>query len=248
MIKPNALRVLAVIPVYHETGRIGSVISEFEGSYVDEVCVVLDCPSDAILNEIEHASERIDVRVHIVQNQERRGIGHAIRQGIRYGIRGGFDALVVMAGNGKDDPREIPKLLKPILEDGYDYVQGSRFLPGARRVRNPILRGVFSRLYPFVWTLLTDVRCTDVTNGFRAYRTRIFDDKRVNIWQRWLDGYGLEYYVHYKALTLGYRAEEVPVSKVYPYRHRGGYSKIQPLRDWWQILGCLIYLKLGARE
>ena len=87
-----------------------------------------------------------------------------------------------------------------------------------------------------------------MTNGFRAYNTRIFNDERINIWQSWLDGYGLEYYIHYKVLTLGYKTREVPVSKVYPHRHKGGYSKISPLRDWWQIVGPLIYLKLGARK
>jgi len=153
-----------------------------------------------------------------------------------------------MAGNNKDDPREIPRLLTPILKEGYDYVQGSRFLPGGKRVKNPFLRGLFSRIYPFVWTLLTNIRCTDVTNGFRAYKLKIFSDKRINIWQSWLDSYELEYYIHYKVLTLGYKMKEVPVSKVYPYRHKGGYSNISPFRDWWKIVGPLVYLKLGIKD
>jgi dolichol-phosphate mannosyltransferase len=99
-----------------------------------------------------------------------------------------------------------------------------------------------------VWTLLTNVRCTDVTNGFRAYSLRIFSDKRVDIWQSWLDNYELEYYIHYKVLTLGYRMKEVPVSKVYPYRHKGGYSNISPFRDWWKIVGPLVYLRLGVKD
>ena len=153
-----------------------------------------------------------------------------------------------MAGNGKDQPSEIPRLLEPILKDNYDYVQGSRFLTGGRAVKNPFLRKMFSRLFPFVWTLLTKTKCTDVTNGFRAYRLNMFNNNQINIDQSWLDGYELEYYIHYKALTLGYRTKEVPVSKIYPFSHKGGYSNISPFRDWWTIVSPLIYLKMRVRK
>jgi len=241
-------RRIAIIPVYRQIGTVGKVLAKFANPAVDEICLVIDCPTERLLQEIEIAGRDIRIPVHIIKNSRRMGVGYAIREGIKYALDNGYDTIVVMAGNDKDDPREIPRLLNPIVKEGYDYVQGSRFLPGARRIKNPILRGIFSRVYPFIWTLLTNIRCTDVTNGFRAYKARIFSDDRINIRQNWLDGYGFEYYIHYKVLTLGYKIKEVPVSKVYPYRHRGGYSKIFPLRDWWQVLGPLICLKLGARK
>ena len=244
----DSLKKIAIIPVYNDNGSIVKVLTKFRDRIVDEICIVVDCASKDDLNEIGRAAAKIGTPVHVIRNRERKGVGYAIREGIEYALGKGYDVAVVMAGNDKDDPREIPRLLRPILEEGYDYVQGSRFLPGGKPVRNPLLRGLFSRLYPYVWTLLTKVRCTDVTNGFRAYKLSLFLDDRINIWQSWLDGYQLEYYIHYKVLTSGCRNKEVPVSKTYPYRHKGGYSKISPLRDWWQILGPLIYLKLGVRR
>jgi dolichol-phosphate mannosyltransferase len=238
---------LAIIPVYNEVGTIGKVLSKFEDHVVDEICLVVDRPTENILREIDRAGRGLKIPIHVIKNPNRMGIGYAIREGIEYAINHKYDIIVVMAGNNKDDPHEIPRLLAPI-EQGCDYVQGSRFLAGGKHVKNPILRRMFSRLYPFIWTLFTGVFCSDVTNGFRAYRTRIFEDGRINIWQRWLDGYALEYYIHYKVLTSGYEIKEVPVSKLYPYRHKGGYSKISPLRDWWQIIGPLIYLGLGVRK
>jgi dolichol-phosphate mannosyltransferase len=241
-------RKLVIIPVYDQVGTIGNVLVKFGAPAVDEICLVVDCPRESILREIEIAGREIEIPIHVIKNSRRMGVGYAIREGIEYAISRGFDIVVVLAGNDKDDPREIRRFLKPIVNDGYDYVQGSRFLPGGRRVKNPILRGIFSRLYPFLWTLVTNIRCTDVTNGFRAYRTGLFRDKRINIWQSWLDGYGLEYYLHFKVLKLHYKTMEVPVSKVYPYRHKGGYSKILPLRDWWQIVGPFVYLTFGVRK
>jgi dolichol-phosphate mannosyltransferase len=242
------LKKLAIIPVYNNADGMIKVLAKFRENFVDEICIVVDCATQYYIELINKLTTKTGIPAHIIKNEDRKGVGFAIRQGIEYALHKGFDIVVVMAGNNKDNPSEIPKLLAPVLDGDYDYVQGSRFLPGGACVKNPFLRGVFSRLYPFLWTLLTRVPCTDVTNGFRAYKLKIVLDKRINLWQEWLDSYELEYYLHYKVLTLGYRVKEIPVSKTYPFKHRGGYSNISPLRDWWKIVGPLVYLKLGIRN
>ena len=79
--------------------------------------------------------------VSVVVHEKRKGIGCAIREGIDYGLTHHFDVAVVLAGNNKDNPHEIPRVLAPILEEGFDYVQGSRFLSGGKKVNNPFFRG-----------------------------------------------------------------------------------------------------------
>ena len=234
---------LAIIPVYAEY-TIGKVIKQFTDGLVDEICVVLDSPDPDIANMIINAKTTTPIK--LIQNRQRSGIGAAIKQGFEYAATKGFNIVVVMAGNGKDTPQEIPVLLNPIINDGYDYVQGSRYLPGGRPVNTPIVRRIFIRLFPIVWRLSTGFKCTDVTNGFRAYRIELIKDNRVNIQQNWLSGYALEYYIHYKAITLKYNVIEVPVSKI--YHSRTNYSKISPLKHWWQILGPLITLRLGIHK
>jgi dolichol-phosphate mannosyltransferase len=242
------LKTIAIIPVYGDSDTIGTVLEKFERGYVDEVCIVADKPGVVTLEAIEEARRRIRVPVKTIQNPVRKGIGHAIRQGYKYALENGFELIVVMAGNGKDDPREIPRLTTPIIEEGYDYVQGSRFLPGGRREKNPFLRSIFTRLFPYVWSFMTGVRCTEVTNGFRAYKASIVEDPRINIWQSWLDRYELEYYLHYKVLTLGYKFTERPVSKDYSAMKNKKYSHISPSQDWWQIVGPLLLLRLGVKK
>ena len=242
------MRSLAIIPVFREIGKIGTVIERFSPESVDEVCLIVDDPDETILKEIDDSRKRTLVPVTIIENPTRNGIGFAIKEGYRYALSHGFDLIVVMAGNGKDDPREIPRLTQPILQDGYDYVQGSRFLPGGRGERTPFLRRIFTRLFPFAWTFLTGVRCTEVTNGFRAYKASILQDPGINIWQDWLNGYELEYYLHYKVLTLGYKFTERPVSKIYSHAKRESYTHISPLKDWQQIVGPIVLLRLGRRH
>ena len=242
------MRRLAIIPVFREIGKIGTVMEKFNLDSVDEICLVVDDPDETILREIDESRRKTQVPVTIIENPTRNGIGFAIKRGYRYALSQGFDLIVIMAGNGKDDPREIRRLTEPISKNGFDYVQGSRFLPGGKGERTPFFRRIFTRLFPFVWTFLTGVRCTEVTNGFRAYRAAILEDPRINIWQDWLNGYELEYYLHYKVLTLGYRFTERPVSKVYSYAKKEAYSHISPLKDWQQIVGPIVLLRLGARH
>jgi len=242
----NHSATIAIIPVYHDYDNVLKVLGKFKRKTVDEICIVADDISESDAKRLQQTV--CAVPVHITRNAHRKGIGYAIRHGLQYALDNKYEIAVVMAGNNKDDPVEIPRLLKPLLIEDCDYVQGSRFLSGGKRVNNPFIRGVFSRFYPFFWTLLTNVRCTDVTNGFRAFKLKLLEDPRIDICQSWLDNYEFEYYFHYKVITLGYKTKEVPVSKVYSHRHKGGYSQISPFRDWWKIVGPLIYLKLGVKK
>jgi len=237
-----------VIPVYGESDSICWVLSRFRKGLVNTICLVVDVPLRRTMKKIREAATQNGITVHIIKNRRRTGIGSSLRQGLRYLLETGHDIAVIMAGNGKDDPAEIDRMVDPLVRGECDYVQGSRYLPGGKRSRMPFVRVVFNRLFPLIWTLLTRRRCTEVTNGFRCYRLDILRDRRINLDQYWLNGYSLEYYLHYKALALGYTVKEVAVSKTYPFANKGGYSKIQPLKDWWSILSPVLLLLLGVRK
>jgi len=237
-----------VIPVYGEDDSICLLLGAFPRGLVDTICVVVDAPDAQLMPRLREAALQARTRVHIIKNARRTGIGHSVRQGLEYLATSGHTFVIIMAGNGKDDPREIGRLLDPLASGESDYVQGSRYLPGGGSSNMPQTRVIFNRLYPFLWTLLVGRKCTDVTNGFRGYRMEILHDHRIDLHQAWLDGYALEYYLHYKAIALGYRVKEVPTTKSYPFGHEGGYSKIQPLKDWWPILSPLILLFFGVRR
>jgi dolichol-phosphate mannosyltransferase len=241
-------RIGVVIPVYGESSATCWVLSRFRKGSVNTICLVADVPLKSDMDKIREAAKQSGITVHIIKNQHRTGVGSSLRQGLRYLVETGHDIAVILAGNGKDDPAEIDRMVEPITRGKCDYVQGSRYVCGGKRSGMPFVRIVFNRVYPFIWRLLTLRKCTDVTNGFRCYNLDIFRDHRINLDQDWLDGYSLEYYLHYKVLALGYEVKEVPVSKTYAFANKGGYSKIQPLKDWWPVISPLILLFLGARR
>src|ERR1043165_9692924 len=91
----------------------------------------------------------------------------------------GYEGLVVIDGNGKDDYTAIPRFIE-LLDEGYDHIQGSRYIPGGRGINTPMSRSVGVRLLhaPLI-ILAAGVHYTDTTNGFRAYSRRLLSDRRV---------------------------------------------------------------------
>ena len=232
-------KVLAFIPVYNEEKRIGSVLERFGENVVDEIVVVDDGSTD----DTPKILQKFNVRV--ITNEIKSGIGVGMKKAIRYAIDNNFDIFVIMAGNGKDNPAEIPTLLAPIIEENYDFIQGSRRLKGSDYKKStPFSRQVATKLFTLVWRLATGFAATDASNGFRAYKLDIF--KSMNIFQDWLDTYEMEYYIYYWAIKRGYKVKEVPVSKVYPSKKQ--YTKIRPFVDWWRIIKPILYLKFGIKK
>jgi dolichol-phosphate mannosyltransferase len=180
-----------------------------------------------------------------LRHDQRLGVGASIRDGIRHLQKNNYDVVVVMAGNGKDDPQEIPLVSSPVTSGTADYVQGSRFLRGGSFKNLPTGRYFMIKSFTTLWSLAVGKKLTDVTNGFRAYRLDVLGDPSISLDQPWLDTYSLEYYLHYKFL-MKYRFLEVPVSKNYPATTK--YSKIRPLLDWWSIIKPLFLLRFGIKS
>lgn len=237
---PTPLRVVAVPVVFNERQKIVRVLDRFTPGLVDEVVVVDDGSNDGSPEEVERRG------VKVVRHRQRRGVGAAIRTGIHYARENHFDVIVILAGNDKDRPSEIPLLIKAI-EQGYEVVQGSRYLAGGQSGGMPMYRKFATRLHPWLMRLFTGFPWTDTTNGFRAIRLTLFDDPRINIEQAWLDRYELEPYILFKAVKTGHKVTEVPVTKIYPPRELG-YTKMKPITGWWSILRPVFLLGLGLRK
>lgn len=234
-------RIICIAPCYNELHKIDKVVSRMDRSTVDEILVVDDGSTD---NSPETARAK---GATILSLKKSSGVGVAIRKGIEYSIAHKYDIIVIIAGNNKDDPKEIVKLVKPITREGYDFVQGSRFKKGGQYGKMPFYRFLATKLHPILFSIITGKHITESTNGFRAFKASLFLDKNINIWQNWLDKYELEPYLYYKVIKLGYRTKEVPVTKIYPPKEIG-YTKMKPLTGWWSIFRPLSLLFFRLRQ
>jgi dolichol-phosphate mannosyltransferase len=235
------LSVAAVVPAFNEERKLGEVLRRIPREVVDEVIVVDDGSTDA-----SGAVARA-YGATLISFERTIGVGAALRAGYDYAKQKRYDVAVVMAGNNKDFPEEIPLLLDPIADGRAAFVQGSRFLvPAADFGEMPLYRRFATRLHPWLFSMVSGRRVTESTNGFRAVARRVLDDPRLDLTPAWLDTYELEPYLYLETIRLGYPTCEVPVHKVYPAKQLG-QTKMRPLVDWWRILRPLFYAAFRRR-
>jgi dolichol-phosphate mannosyltransferase len=238
----RGLSVIAIVPVFNEEAKIGKVVGRMPRQFVDEVLVVDDGSTD------RSADLARSFGAQVILMGATLGVGAALQTGYRYAVTHGYDVAVTVGGNNKDAPEEIPLLLDPIAEDRADFAQGSRFLKrGASFGAMPAYRQIATRLHPLLFSLVARRWVTESTNGFRAVRTCVLADPRLNLSQTWLRQYELEPYLYLRIIQLGYRTEEVPVTRIYPPKYLG-QTKMKPIAGWWSILRPLVYVGLGLRK
>lgn len=236
-------RVLCIAPAWNEGERVAGVVRAVPASVVDETVVVDDGSTDNTAALAESAG------AVVVRSSVNRGVGAAIRSGIDYAREHGYEIVVIVSGGGKTPPEQIPRLLEPIVEGDAELVQGSRYVEGGEFLRMPLRRRIGTRAYTLLFSFFCGRRVTDASSGFRAIRLSLFDDRRINLWQDWLDRYELEPYLLFKALRLRHRVVEVPVTIQYPPSTDPlAYTKMRALVDWWKIFRPVLFLGLGIKK
>jgi len=236
------LKVVAIAPVWNEEEKIGEVVCRTPRPLVDELLVIDDGSTDRSVEVARELGARVISMGSVV------GVGKALRAGFAEALARDCDVVVVMAGNNKDSPEEIPLLLDPIADGEADFVQGSRFLGKVSTFGPmPFYRRVATRIHPLLFSLVARRRVSESTNGFRAIHRRVLEDPRIDLDQEWLGEYELEPYLYLRAIRVGHRTAEVPVTKVYPPKHLG-QTKMKPISGWWSILRPLVYLGLGIKK
>lgn len=144
------------------------------------------------------------------------GGARAIRMGFDYALRSGYEGIILIDGNGKDGVEVLPRYVEK-LDEGYDFIQGSRFMKGGVEKNTPVLRriGIRAVMAPLVW-LGSGFWYTDPTNGFRGYSRKYLTDPRIEPLRECFVNFNIQYFLSVKAPQLGFRTVEIPGERIYP--------------------------------
>jgi len=238
---PRRTRFCLCVPVLDEDGRFRRQLDKMRGQMDLADLIVADGGSTDGSTD-PAALHEIGVRALLTKTGPGR-LGAQLRMGLAWALQQGYQGVVLVDGNDKDDTAALPMFLDE-LSRGADFVQGSRYLPGGEGVNTPFLREAGVRLLhaPAI-SLVAGHWYTDTTNGFRAYSARFLRDERVAPFRDVFHGYELHYYLSIRAARLGFRVVEVPVRREYP---RGELpSKIRGLRGGAVVLQALFSACLG---
>jgi dolichyl-phosphate beta-glucosyltransferase len=218
-----------VIPAYNEELRLLPTLERLHAhlsaramSY--EIVVVDDGSRDGTCDVVEAAAARLP-NIVLVRQRPNRGKGAAVRRGMfaaRGRIRVMWDADCSMP------PDELPRLLAPIVAGRAEIAIGSRYAAGARTVKQPRYRVLWSRLCnKFIQRWLVP-RVLDTQCGFKAFTSAA----ALNLFgSATIDGWAFDLEILALARRRGFSIDEVGVEWKDDER-----SHVNPLKDFWKVI------------
>ena len=205
-----------LIPIINEGNRILTQLAKGQKAGIHHLCDVILCDGGSTDGSME-PNRLAQLGVNTLLTKQSAGKqGAQLRMGIAYALERGYKGVLTIDGNNKDSIESVPLFLQK-LEQGYDLVQGSRFVPGGRAINTPVSRYWAVRLiHAPVISLAAGQWFTDTTNAYRAYSREYLTHPAVQPLRDIFVGYELLAYLSIRATQLGLKACEVPVERAYP--------------------------------
>ena len=228
-----------LIPIINEGERIEKELERAKSANIKDFADIIICDggsSDGSTND--ETLKNLDVNTLLIKQDEGRQ-GAQLRMGIFFALERGYDGIITVDGNNKDSVEDVPKFIEK-LEQGYDFVQGSRFINGGQAINTPIIRYLSVRLiHAPIISLTAKHWFTDTTNAYRAYSARYLKDGRVKPFHDIFMTYELLAYLSVRATQIGMKACEIPVTRAYPPKGTKTPTKISSLGGHFEILRIL---------
>jgi len=212
--KPKSTKYCVVIPVINEGERIQKQLKKMISIAKDVDIIIADGGStDGSLNE--EFLKNCNVRALLVK-QDKGKLSAQLRMAYNFALEEGYEGIITVDGNGKDSMESIYEFIKK-LDEGYDMIQGSRFIPGGASINTPKIRHFAVKLIHIpVISWIAGFKYTDTTNGYRGYSKKYLEHPEVQPFRNIFDSYELLAYLSVKAPRLGLKTCEVPVTRTYP--------------------------------
>lgn len=206
-----------VITTYNERDNIVLLIEQITELFPESHIIVVD---DNSPDGTAEALRNLNVPNLTVFVRNERGLGSAIRFGIKKALEAGSEFIVTMDADLSHDPAYLPQMIKTAVEGGYDLVVGSRYINGGGVENWPLSRRIISRGANLLFRLISHSPLHDNTSNYRVYSRRatelVLDCETAN-------GYEFQVCSVFKILKSGLKVTEYPI--VFKNR-RFGKSKL----------------------
>ena len=225
---------VVLIPIINEGDRIIHELERAKKASISETADIVICDGGSTDGCTEtNRLKELGVNTLLVK-QDAGKQGAQLRMGIWWSIQRGYKGIITIDGNDKDSIEDIPKFIEK-LKEGYDFVQGSRFIKGGKAVNTPISRLLAVKLiHAPIISLTAHHHFTDTTN-----------DKRVQPLRDVFMTYELLAYLSIRASQIGLKVCEIPVTRAYPISGKTP-TKISFFKGNYELLKILLKNMLGA--
>ncbi len=234
-----------LIPIINEGDRI---LRELKRAYKYQVADYADiviCDGGSTDNCTKESRLR-KLRVNtLLVKQDIGKQGAQLRMGMFWAINRGYQGIITIDGNNKDSIEDVPRFIEK-LKEGWDFIQGSRFIKGGRAINTPLIRTISVRLlHAPIISLTARKHFTDTTNAYRAYSAKYLKDQRVQPLRDIFMTYELLAYLSVRAAQIGMKVCEIPVTRAYPKTGKTP-TKISSFKGNGELLKILLKNAGGA--
>ena len=229
--------VVVCLPTYNERENIDLIAAEILAALPEATLLVVDDNSPDGTGDLADTLASHEPRVAVLHRAAKEGLGVAYRDAFRWALdRPETRAVVQMDADGSHDPRDLPRLLAPLMT-GADLVLGTRYMPGGGTIGWPMSRQLISRSGTLFARTLLLLPYRDLTGGFKAWRRELLEAIRMR--EADASGYGFQIETTWWAHRRGARVVQVPIT----FRERvRGSSKMTG-----SIVGEALRVVIGLR-
>ena len=233
-----------LIPIINEGERIIKELTRAKKNHISDFVDIVICDGGSTDGCTDgKILQKLDVNTLLIKMDTGKQ-GAQLRMGFWWALKRGYKGIVTIDGNNKDSIEDVPAFIQK-LEDGYDFIQGSRFIKGGIAINTPLLREIAVRLiHAPIISITAKYRFTDTTNAYRGYSIKYLTDSRVQPFRDIFMTYELLAYLSVRASQLGFKVCEIPVTRAYPKSGKVP-TKISFLGGNWELLKILFKNMIG---
>ena len=204
------------IPIINESDRIHKLLKRAQKNGIDKIVDIIICDGDSTDGSTDLKTlESLGVNTLLTKNDSGKQ-GAQLRMGFWFALERNYDAILTIDGNNKDSIESVPLFIKK-MEEGYDFIQGSRYVAGGKAINTPFIRHFAVKfIHSPIISLTAKHKFTDSTNAFRAYSKKYLTHPKVQLFRTIFVTYELLAYLSVRASQLGLKVGEVPVERTYP--------------------------------
>tara|TARA_B100000315_G_C14581339_1_gene590629 strand:+ start:906 stop:1616 length:711 start_codon:yes stop_codon:yes gene_type:complete len=234
------MKISIIIPAYNEEGNIIEVITEIEKvlDIEHELIVVNDHSTDKTKALVEGLLDKYK-NLRLVDNKKQPGFANALLTGF---AQASSEILLPVMGDLCDDLSTI-KIMYDKINEGYDIVCGSRYMPGGSQIGSHKFKAFLSCLGGRVSKLILGIHTQDISNAFKMYRKKIFDE--INLEAQSFD---ISFEIPVKAHFKGFKITQVPTTWKGRTKGESSFKVFSMLSKYIKIFFWALWQRLNFKK